>query len=57
MLEYFPQLLDGLLKLLADEVLEIRIETDNVLNSFLSEIKSSVINTVIMNSIVKEFHS
>lgn len=62
MLEYFPQLIDGLFLLLGDEHREIRIvtspaashsqEADDVLTSFLSEIKSSEMNPVVMNSLV-----
>ena len=62
MLEYFPQLMEGLFLLLGDERREIRVvpptksthikETDDVLQSFLSEIKSSEPNNTIMNSMV-----
>ena len=62
MLEYFPQLMEGLFLLLGDERREIRVvptaksthtkETDDVLQSFLSEIKSSEPNDTIMNSMV-----
>ena len=55
MLEYFPQLMEGLFLLLGDERREIRVvpppkpthikETDDVLQSFLSEIKNSLLFT------------
>lgn len=63
MLEYFPQLMEGLFLLLGDEHREIRVvgafapthpqETDDILQSFLSEIKSSEPNDTIMNSMVR----
>ncbi|KAK8794162.1 hypothetical protein WA171_003287 [Blastocystis sp. BT1] len=52
MLEYFPQLIDGLFLLLGDDHREIRIETDDILTSFLSEIKSSEMSPVVMNTIM-----
>ena len=62
MLEYFPQLIDGLFLLLGDDRREIRIvrflsfvhskETDDILTSFLSEIKSSEMSPVVMNTIM-----
>ena len=62
MLEYFPQLIDGLFLLLGDDHREIRIvcflssfhsqETDDILSSFLSEIKSSEMSPVVMNTLV-----
>ena len=52
MIDYFPQLMEGLFLLLGDEHREIRVETDDILQSFLSEIKSSEPIDGTMNSMI-----